>query len=523
MRKEGGSVDLFGKIKEWITKSAATKAVAIITATIILGGGVVSLVYAGICNSAKVQLGKAVTVTFATEESAAEKTFGLGELLAAMKENGTELGIEASVEELPVNVGMGEVTLSNVGIGMVLRTNTLGESNLNADVNVMNMALLSARAYANKEKVQVTVPKLLKDIFSVNYRSETFKEDLENCYLVDYAGVSQEKLKEILEIFPERTENTECPDAKEIEKRFYEILFHCITDNFEEVELKKSGKADVMVEDEVLNCKVYSAEIFRGYISDFFSEYTLLTQNYIKELVKEYGITALEVDYAFSKLNQAVRFIRGFITDVTVDFYVSENRLVKVRVDWGVEWYLNEQEGCLELTFAASGNPLENMQLELVLPIHEDNAKPEIPKRLEFSYQVTTENTENTYSVEYRVQYNGKPMRLSLNHEKLGGDFILVVKNGIKSLAITGAIGELEKGRKIGLEVKDYVYAEGDYTEEQELNVSIYLKVLEDTVTPLKGEERDALALTEADVAALKEEVIVNIYKLAFSMLGVLQ
>lgn len=511
----------FAKLKNAVMKSAATKLATAVVAVAVIGGGTAALVYANVNSSAEAVLGKAVAATFVMQESSAEETFGLRALSAAFKENGTELGVEASIEELPLNLGMGDMTLPNVGARLILRTNTVGESNLDADVTVANTALLSGKLYADKNKVQVTVPKLLKDVPVMYYSSETFNEDVKNCYLVDYLGIPQETLNEILELLPE---NTEALNKEEVQRKLLEILVSCIGDCFAEVDLEKAGKAELTLGDEVVTCKAYSATIFSGYIREFLNNYMLLTKNYIKELAAGYDVTELEVDYAFYEVEKAIQFLRNSISDVDVVFYVHENRLIRMRADWEMEWTLAEPEaGNLEVTFARSGNPMENMRLALTLPIHGDMTASEVPERLELACNVTTENTEDIYSVEWQAVLNEEPLQLSFEYEKLGGDFVLAAENSVQLLTVTGAIGELEKGRKIGLELEDYVYVEGDYIEEQELNLSLYLKVLEETVAPLTGKELDVVKLTEEDVAALEEEARANVYKLVFSMLGLFQ
>ncbi|MBP3568721.1 MAG: hypothetical protein J6K04_06085 [Lachnospiraceae bacterium] len=514
---------LFEKIKERSAKSFAVKFAIVVITVVVLGGGVAGTVYAIMVNSAEAVLGRAAAATFITDESALEETFGLQALVSGVTEKGAEAGIEVAIKELPMDVGMGEMVLPNAGVRLTVRTNPAGESNLNIDALVANMPLLSARAYANKEKLQATVPALLQDVFVVNHGSASFQEDIRNCYLVDYVGIPEETLEEILALVPEQTEVTEMLPKEEILGELFRILFSCMIDCFEEVEFKKAGKEELTTGENIRTCKVYSAEVFSGYVREFLNLYPMLTKNYIKELVAEYGVTKEEVDWAFYQLTKAAWFVGGSISDVDVTFYVHGDRLVRMRAEWEAEWYLNPQEGFLELNFADTGNPMENMQLALVLPIHEDISAPEVPERLELTYQVATENTEDGCVMEWKAVCNGEPLELSLQYEKLGGDFTLQGKNSAQSLKITGAVGELEQGKKIGLELEEYVYTEEDYTEEQNLDVSLYVKVLEDMVTPLSGNERDALALTQEDVVKLEEEVTANIYKLMFRMLGLFQ
>lgn len=514
----------FSKLKAVITKSTATKLATAAIAVVVLGGGVAGIVYANVVNSAEAVVGKAFLTTFSMEESAREEVFGLNALAGAVRQNGSELGLEAVTEEIPLNIGFGSVTIPNAGAKAVVRINTARESNVELEIKAANTSLLSGKIYADEKQLQLTVPKLSKSTLAVNYGRETFKEDLKNSYLVDYAGIPQETLDELLEYLPEDTESAESLQAENVQQKLLELLVSSLQDNFAETELKKAGKTELVIDGETMECKAYSATIYRGNVSDFLYEYTLAVKNYIKELAAGYDVTALEVDYLFQNPEEAINDIRNAITDVEVFFYVKENRLVQLTADWGMEWTLEDpEEGSFTITFAAIGNPLENMEFTLDLPIHRDDAAPEIPQQVNIDYTLVTENTEDIYAVDCQIVYNEEPLQLSFDYEKLGGEFLVFVKDDVQSLEVNGVINELEKGRKISLEVDDYTYIEGDYTEEQELNISLYVKVLEETVAPLADNPMDALMMTAEDVEALEEEITTNVYKLAFSMLGLFQ
>lgn len=515
---------VFSKIKKIVMKSTATKLATAAVVVAVLGGGVAGIVYANVVNSAEAVVGRAFLTVFSQGESSGEAVFGFKALAEALHAQGTELGLEAVVEEIPLDIGSGAITVPNAGASLVFRTNTAKESNVDLEVKVANTSLISGKLYADEKQLQLTVPKLSKSILAVNYGSETFKEDLKNCYLVDYAGIPQATLDKVLEYLPEDTEAEETSHVEDIQQKLLELLFSGLQDNFAETELKKAGKTELTVGEEMLKCKTYSTTVYRGNVSDFLYEYTLSVKNYIKELAAEQEITAEEVDYAFYKLDTAVGYIRNAITDVEVTYYVYEDRLVQMTADWGMDWTLEEPEpGRLWVTLATTGNPWENMQFILDLPIHRDSAETEIPQQIEIDYQQLTENTEDVYAVDFQVLYNEKPLLLSFDFEKLGGEFVVFVKDARQSLEVNGVINELEKGRKISLEVDDYTYIEGDYTEEQELNISLYVKVLEETVGVLAENPKDALAMTEADVTALEEEIIANVYMLALRIMGLMQ
>lgn len=511
----------FSKLKAVIMKSTATKLATAALAVAVLGGGVAGIVYASVVNSAEAVVGRAFLAAFSQGESSGEEVFGFRALTEALHAQGTELGLEAVVEEIPLDIGFGSVTIPNVGASLVIRTDTAKESNVDLEVKVANTSLLSGKVYADAKQMQLTVPKLLNSTLAVNYGSETFKEDLKNSYLVDYAGIPQETLDKVLEHFPEQSKML---DMEKIQKDLLEMLLTSISENFAEVELEKAGKTELSQGDEVWNCKVYTSVVYKGYVSDFLYDYSFAVKNYVKELAAEYGLDETEVEYAFYSIDKVIHEIRGFITDVTVALYIHEERLVKLTAKWGMDWTLAEtEEGSLEVTLAKEGNPVENMQMALVLPIHQDANTPEVPRQMELDYGRVTKNTEDIYSSSWEIVCNEKPMSLLFEYEKLDGEFELLAKNDIQSLEVNGVINELEKGRKISLEVDDYTYKDGDYTEEQKLNISLDVKVLEETVTPLDGEPLDVLAMTEADFEKLGDEIMNNVYKLAFSMLGLFQ
>lgn len=511
----------FSKLKAFVMKSTATKLATAAIAVVLLGGSVAGIVYANVVNSPETVVARAFLNTFTRAESAMEEVFGLMALTENLKTQGTELGVTASVEEVPLNLGIVDLTLPNAGAGFVVRTNTAKESTLDVEVKVANTALLSGNLYFDEAQLQLMVPKLSKTVFAVKHGSETFKEDVKNSYLIEYTGISEEVLDEILDYVPEEKKK---PDVQEIQKKLLEIFISGLKENFGEIELGKAGKTELTVDEEVLECKAYSTTIFRGNVSDFLYEVTFQTKNYIKELAAEYNITEVEVDYVFQNVDKVVQSVRNSITDVNVTFYVKEDCLVSVQADWGMEFVLGEpEEGYLDVILATNGNPLENMKMNLGLPVHQEESTPETPQRIDMDYERTTVNTEDGYAMDVQVLCNNNPFALSLDYEKLSGEFVIAVKDAAQSLELNGMINELEKGKKISLEAEKYTYTEGDYTEEQDLNISLYVKTLEGTVAPLSEEPVDVLKLIKEDVEALEEEIMGNVYKLAFSLMGLMQ
>ncbi len=510
---------LFIKIKGAIMASTAAKVTTAVVAVTVIGGGV-GITYAAINNTPEAVITKAIATTFTAEESSAEKIFGWQALQKAMKANGAEYGMEVSVNEIPLDFGMGTMTLPNAGMRLSLVTNTEGENYLKADVKAANTVLLSGELFAGKEKMQMAVPKLSDSVLTVNYGSDTFKEDLKNSYLLEYAGISQEMLDEILENLPEKEE---LPTEEEMAKELMEIFLSCVKDNFGEIKFEKAGKKEFDAEGTKLDCKVYSTVLSRGNVSDFLYEYTLALKEYFKELFVGYGIKEEDVEYLFYSIDQEVRDIRNVITDVQVDVYIHEKRLVHLAVDWGMDWHINPEEGSLKVTFAPEGNPMENMNFVLDLPLHQEEDTTEVPKQIDLYYAVTTECTEEDYAVDWQLEYNGTPLQMSFDYEIQEGSFTFTAGDEELSLTVNGAVNELEYGRKVAFDFEEFVYEAGNEKVEQELDVNFYMMVPEVPAAPLTGKELDVLAMTESDMTALEEEITANVYKLVFSMIGLFQ
>ena len=81
-----------------------------------------------------------------------------------------------------------------------------------------------------------------------------------------------------------------------------------------------------------------------------------------------------------------------------------------------------------------------------------------------------------------------------------------------KSLEISGAVGRLEKGKKIGIELEKITVEDGDYREILGLEAEIALAVLETgtEIVPLEGRQVDVFALTEKKANSLVREVMMR-------------
>ncbi len=516
---------VFAKIKAAIMASTATKLATAAAVVAVVGGGTAALAYAGVFTSPNVVVAEAMLSLLTAETSASEELFGLQELTSAMKEQGAEIALGVTLDEFPLgqlsgellpglDLGLGSLAVPDAGLSLKTRYSTEKELDAVLHLQVAGTNLLSANAYADSEQVQAAVPKLLESVLVADYGSDTFKEQVKNSYLVEYTGISEETVEELFRFLPE---DTEVVDLEEVQQDLLELLISCIGENFEEVELKKAGRADVALfgeTEETRNCKVYTAEIYSGYMSSFLFEYTLLVKDYVKELAAGYGVTELEVEYLFQKLDRAVHQIRGLLTDVTVTFYVHDKRLIKMDAVWGMERYPDEpEEGSLSVLFAAEGNPFETMSVSLVLPIHAgDNKLEYLPETIVLDYAVSTQNTKDTLEQEWTLIYNGIPVEMSFAYEKLDGEFEWRAAMQDKSLEISGAVGRLEKGTKIGIELEKITVIHGDYRETLGLEAEFSLAVLEEgtELVPLEGKQVDVFALTEKKANSLVREVMMR-------------
>ena len=511
----------FQNIKQKLTESTGAKIATAVLAVALIGGGVAGIVYAVTASNPEAAVGKAVVATFTGKERAGEEVFGLGALAKAMAEQGSELTVEAELNEVPIDIGITSLNLPNVGAKAVVRSNPDKESNVEVEVKLAGTSLITAKAYGDSKQVQVKVPKLSSATLALNYGSETLKEDIRNSYLVEYAGIPEETLETVLEHLPEKTTQQ---DNLQSYAKLAEQLIAATKNNFTELKLEKAGKTELTIREELLECRKYTLVIPKAQLSGFLYDATEAVKSYVEELAGEVNLDETEVSYLFLTVDKLVRELRGYLTDMTVEFYISENRLVKLTADWGMEWLLDAPEpGKLVLEFAPEGHPLDNMTLALALPIHQGIDMEDIPERIDLDYTVVTDNTEDAYAAEYKVVCNEIPAKLAITYEKLGGEFELFADAGEISLTLQGVISQLEKGKKVSAEVENYIYTEEDYVEEADIQVSLLAQVLEGTIEPLDEAALDVLQMQEAEFQALEEEIEGNILKMAFSLMGLFQ
>ncbi len=505
----------FHKLKKLITASTGTKIATVAIVLVLLAGSIAGIVYAAVANRPEFVVGKAFVKTFASEEDTAEEVFGINTLLKLLETRGTEWGVEAKVKDIPLDVGFDTFTIPNASVGVVFRDNPEGERNVDLEVKVAGTSLLKGKVYVDATQVQVNLPKLMDSTLAVNYGSETFKEDLKDSYLVDYFGISQN----MLDWIPDHSEKQSEEPGKNSEQE--NLLLTCLKNNFSEVKLEKAKDTLLPVGTENIKCQLYTMMLARGDVSGFLYEYSLGVKNYVKEVAAGYHLDETEVEYIFQNADKVIREIRGAISDVPVKIYIYKGRVVKVTMDWEMNWLLEQPtKGGLEWNFATEGNPTENMQFVLILPLHRDAALKDVPQCVEIHYNVVTENTEDGYTVTVEAVYNGKPVSISFDYNKSEGDFTCQTAYGTTVLELNGVFNQVEKGKKLSFEIEEYKCTQDELIEEQEIEIKVYLQVPETKVFPLDDKPSDILKMEQEDFEAIGNEIKENLYKKVFGMLG---
>ena len=517
---------LFAKIKHFIMASTANKIATALVAVVVLGGGIAGVVCLAGASDAKAIVIKAAVSTFTGHPSAGEETFGWKALSAMLKEKGAEISADVSFSELPIgDLGLGDMTLPNAGLELVAMVNPQKEVRAVLNAKAANMTLLSGDAYVNQSLLQVNVPKLFKSALTINYAHPDIEQQMKDSYAAEYVGLTDAQIEEIAEYLPKQT----TPVAKEeILEKMAEIIASNYNAYLGDAEFKKAGKEELQNDEETLKCKVYLAEADGRQVGQFIDMTWFTVKEYFKELAPNYNITPEQVEKAFGNSGTLAYQIKSWLRGpVTVKFYVWEERIVKISADWTMERFVDAgtttEPGNMVITFVKEGNPLENMYLDLHTPIHQDVTVTNVPQRIDFTYQTVTEYTEEEYAVSYSASYNSVPYYLALKYESLSGDFECKAEAGEESLFIFGVVNNLEKGQSISVEADRYKYKDGDYSEEEALNVSISVKGLETEVKPLSGTQQDVLVMTESDFDALENEITKNVTKLLFSMMGLFQ
>lgn len=519
---------LFAKIKQSVAASIAGKIAVGAAIVLLLGGGIAGVTYAAVFSGAEAVVTRAAMATFTKQTSATEEAFGFQTLSEALKEQGTELSLQVGIPQLPLGelgLGLDNMTLPEAGLSLNIRVTPERAGNAELSARAANTTLLSGNIYFTPEQLQVNVPKLFEPVLSLNYGSPEFAKQAKDSYAVRQLGLTDAQVEEIAAQLQKQTSSA---DSEGFEQGLVEIILSNYDTYLGDTELKKADKEELSEGDSVLKCKVYSAEADSSQVEQFFAATHEMVQDYIKEYIAAYDITAEQIEEVFAVSDELAGKMNSDLSGpVTIKFYVCEKRMVQVSVDWMIEQPVDAgsvaEPGSLVISFAKEGNPLENMRLDLHTPIHRDASITDVPQRLDFTCQVITEYTGEEYTVSYSINANAVPYYLEFDYEILSGNFEFTAEGGEESIILTGVAETPEKGSSFGIEVDRYQYQTGEYSEEIDLDVSVFVKVLETEVAPLSGETQDVLAMAESDFKSLGEEIAKNITWMLFSMMGLFQ
>lgn len=487
-------------------KKAAVAKIATVAAVVVVGvGGVAGLAYADVFTTPERAIEKATKVMEDAGTPALNELFGLDDLQKAIEETGMEAGLHLKLEDISGDeLGLYGMTIPNVGVDVVTRVDTEDKQDVSMEFELADTTLLTGRAYIDKEKIQLAVPQLFSDIWYIQYGGTNFFEDLKNSYLLEYAGYSEEEFDALFG-------QMEKENLGGYEEELAEIAVDLMAARermLEQTVYEKLEKQEITVDGEALTCKVYTATVPEEALKEFTGVLSEITMEVMKEVYA--GIAPYDTT-AYQEFEQEYLAWMEKLHNLNMTYYIYNKRIVRQEIFVDME----ESPLKMELLYAKEGNPYENMtaSLEIVFP----------EETVCVTTVVSTENTEDVYGVRYDITVDGETIAIVFDYEKLDGSFSFYAGARDASLTLEGAFGELEKGKKLGLELEKISLKDGEYVEDIELNASLYVKVLEGTVTPLEGNEVNLLTMTAEDVQAWTEEVTGNIYQMLFSMMGLFE
>ncbi|MBP3595138.1 MAG: hypothetical protein J6J44_11455 [Lachnospiraceae bacterium] len=265
----------FTKLKNKLASSMAAKVATGGAIVALLGCGTVGIAYAGGLTGAKTAVGVALINTFVTDSS---------ELLEEVQEQGGELSLEVSGQEISLDtLGIGGgMSLADVTLRLFAKSNPEREVNATLDLLVSDNKLLTANAYADKERWQVSVPKLFSAVLMGTYDAEDITEDF----------IDSEQAGELLE-----------------------GLGTAYEEYLADTEIKKGKKEELRINGVRYNCRVYKAELpaenVKGFIGAMLEEFSA------------YGVKAGVAPNLTGK--------------VSLTFHVCKERMVSIRAQWTSE------------------------------------------------------------------------------------------------------------------------------------------------------------------------------------------
>ncbi len=519
---------MFSKAWGAVATTVTTKMITMATVVAVLVGGMVGLTYDAPFSSAEAAVAMAAKKTFVGQSDSLEEVFGIGELTLAMQQKGAEILADVVIPEISLeNLGLPGKYLADVDLQLVTKITAQKEIGAVLDVSAANKILLTGNVYVNDTQLQLTVPKLSKSVFTLNHKDQELESKLKNSYAVTYLGLTEEQIKTFTEYLPKQTALI---STKEVQKKLWEILTEAYNRNLSDTEITKAGEETFYKMGREQHYKIYAAEMNATEVGAFLEDALSMIKEYGKEVCTNFRMTEQEVETAFAESSALVSKIKENLRNsVFVKIYVCDGRIIKATADWSMKIRPQNgkltEPGSLAVDFATQGNPLENMSIVLHTPVHQDAAaSADIPERLDITCQITTANASSVYNVNYRVDYNGTPMKLAFEYSKQDGGFTLAASTGQQSYTVTGVVSQINKGSSLELILNTFKHTEGNQSEVKELNATVSVKVWSGTVAPLTGTKRqDVLTMKESDFTALEKEITKNVTKLLFSIMGLIK
>ncbi|MBR6643405.1 MAG: hypothetical protein IKL28_07075 [Lachnospiraceae bacterium] len=518
-------MSFLSKMKSAIAVSAITRLTVVAAMLPSLVGGTTAVTYPAPFSSAKAAVVRAAREAFVGQTWSFDEVFGEEEMVASIKKQGMTFSAETTVSEIPLDtLGLQEKKLSDIRLNLTAHMTPKKESGAVLDATVKNTTLLSGNIYMNEEQLQLLVPKLSSTVLTVKHNEEQSENKIAHSYAAGYFGLPTEQITRFLKYLPKHAEPV---SVGEMQKKFWDIFKKAYNKYLSGAEFYNAGEETLNYEREARDCNIFAVEYESARAGLFLQEALSDSKGYVKEISDSFQSTESEVEDAFSNAEALVHKLKSNLRGtVVVKFFVYEKRLIRVTADWKIKPETAGESavpGSLVIDFAVKGSPTENMSITLSTPVHYETTVTEIPKRLDMTVQSVTEYSAPEYYTRVLVDCNGAPYGITLDYKRRSGDVILELVNNRETDILTGRINALNKGVSVDVTLKEYTHLDGSYTEEHPVNVSVSLKAVSGTVTPLAGSQKDILAMTEKDCKALEKEITKNVTKLLFSMIGLLQ
>lgn len=493
----------FAKIKNLIMTSAVTKIATGAVVVVVLGG--TGLALANTVAKPENVLGTAVVNTFFKGTPAFEKVFGLTEFAEAAEKTGAEMRMEVAVKNIPLDsLGLGNMILPSAGFLVEAKKNPNGKEAGTFAVNVADTPIASVNLYADEKQMQFSAPELFRSVLSFPYGEDMLEEKLKASYLSELLLLTEEEIELLADSLSGKTEVI---SQDETEQEITKILLECYEKHLEGTTVEKLDKEEVSVMDEVLKCKVFEIRMDAQKVNAFMKEFVARTIAYCKET---YAGQFAGTEEAFEALEEELPDWEPALQDeVIIKCFVTKGRLVDAVIHVTAA---NNQPCSLEMQMAKSGYAFDNMYLAL-----------HVPEDVFIEMELITENTKETYAVEWQMSADEQALKMSFDYDKEGGDVAAVVSIEEITVEIEGIIKELKKGELLDAEADKFTFSNGTMTVSQEVDAPLYMAVKETEILPLSGTQVDLLSMTEDDFNALVEEMSTSLTGKLFQLLGLLQ